>query len=141
MKTIVTYIIFSVLLGYAAIAMGNGSGGNHDHHSKDNTMKKQHETMTTIFRYWDETQEALKNTDWEMAKRTTGEIEKAAEYIENFKIHKNADKRKQFIEQYNKFIKNIDSLREAISVRDMDSAKTHAEAVQKSCDRCHEKFR
>ena len=131
----VAFVISSILIGG-----GIGIAGTHSHKLSPE-MRKQHHAMAAINKQWNILRRAFKSGDLKTAGRATEKILETAPALDDFKLHKNADKRAQFVEYRNAFVKNMTGLRDAIKAHDLDAARALPTTVQDTCNRCHEMFR
>lgn len=139
MKLADLIIILILFSGNAAIA--GTSSHEHAGHSVDPEMKKQHLTMSTIGKQWKLCKKALDDKNFQDAVIAVDAISKESAYISSFKLHKNKDSQKLFIEQCNAFKEKIIKLNDAIRAGDADAADSALNTVAESCSQCHKKFR
>ena len=92
-------------------------------HGMSPEMKKQHHAMATINKQWKALTHALKGGNLETAERAVGKILETAPSLENFTLHKNAEKHMQFREYHASFVESAKKLKEALKARDIDAAR------------------
>ncbi|MBI4686535.1 MAG: cytochrome c [Nitrospirae bacterium] len=137
MKIVKTFTIL-ICLAFASLVMADHPMHNH---KMSPEMKKQHETMTTINKQWSIIQKSLNSSDIEAAEKAAGNILEKCSNIEKFMLHKNGDKKEEFLVKYKSFEGNISKLHEAIKLKDLDTAKGLLKPVDNSCKECHSMFR
>ncbi len=104
-------------------------------------MKKQHQAMEIINKQWNACKKTLNNNNLNASDRAIGKMLEAATYMEKFKLHRNADKHEQFVEQCKNFKENLINLREAIKTGDTNATNRFSIKVQDNCYYCHKIFR
>ncbi len=137
MKLVKTFTML-ICLAFASLVMANQSMHTH---KMSPEMKKQHNTMTTINKQWAVTQKALKDNNLALAEEAVGNIIATSSYIEKFMLHKNGDKKEEFLAKYKGFEGNVSKLHEAIKLKNIDTAKELLTPVDKSCKDCHNMFK
>jgi cytochrome c556 len=103
-------------------------------------MKQQRDSMTFIDKQWDLTKKAIERGDLKTAGLVVEKIIEEAHYVEKYSAHKNPEKHKQYLEEYNFFWETLIKLKEAISRKDKNITAISI-SVDESCKRCHNKFR
>lgn len=135
------FAAFSLLV-FFAIAGSRVSAETKSHaHETTHSMKEQHHSMSTINKQWNAFRRAMKSGDLKTANAAVEKISAAAAYLENFKLHRNADKHDRFIEYGNAFKSKLLSLRNAIAANNLEAVRELSKGVQHSCDQCHQLFR
>lgn len=132
---LVVYLIFTGTADPADI-----TSHRHDKHMTKE-MKQQHHNMVVINKQWNIVKKALQKGDLKSAGSAIEKIHSASSQIEKFKVHRNADKHDQFIEEYRSFLANIKKLRDDINKKDDTNINNSMDAVQANCSHCHVMFR
>ncbi len=124
----------------SSAAFAETSGHKHAH-TMSPEMKKQHEAMATINKQWKVCKIALKDKNFKDADLAVETVINAAADIDNFRLHKNADKQEHFARQCNVFRENILKLKDEIKTRNADAVNNLSIKVEESCKQCHATFR
>ena len=134
-------LIIFLFLFVSGVAIAGTSSDKHTGHTMNPEMKRQHKTMATIGKQWKACRNALNDNNFKDAGIAVEIIIKAAADIDNFKLHKNTDNHKQFMEQCSDFREKIIKLQEVIKAKDADDVDNTVDAIEESCKQCHTKFR
>ncbi|MBI5026794.1 MAG: hypothetical protein HZC12_08765 [Nitrospirae bacterium] len=122
--------------------IGNALASEMGHkHLMTPEMKKHHKTMSDIGNRWNEAKMCLDEGNLNKMKPVTEAMLKAAKNVYNFKLHRNEDKRNEFHEECDIFRNDLERLRGAIVVKDIEMVKKLSVSVDKACIRCHSKFK
>jgi len=97
--------------------------------------------MTDTARRWAEVKASLKAGDLEKAENKVDAIMKATRDIQDFILHRNADKQEEFWKECELFKEDLKKLKDALTGKNAEQAKSHAALVAKSCTRCHAQFK
>ena len=134
-------LIIVLFLFISGAAIAETSSQKHAGHAMNPEMKKQHETMATIVKQWNVCKNAIKENNFKDAELAVETIIEAAVDIDNFRLHKNADKHEHFAQQCNVFRENILKLKDEIKSRDADTANKLSITIEENCNQCHSTFR
>ncbi len=110
-------------------------------HSPAPEMRSQHNSMSMTNKQWQACKKRLEAGDLEGAGAALLRMQKAADSLAKFKLHKNAEKMEDFREQSENFRKNLFALGEAIKEKDKAQTKNLSQAIDNSCLQCHSTFR
>ena len=132
---LVVYLLFTGIAVSADIP-----SHRHDKHLT-REMKQQHHNMSVINKQWNIVKKALQKGDLNSAGSAMEKIHSASANIEKFKVHRNADKHEEFLQEYRSFIENIKTLKDSIRKKDDKAINNSMDAVQENCNHCHVLFR
>lgn len=131
---VVFTMIFFLLAGKTALA-------DHQHRGPTTIqMKTQHHTMAVIDEEWIAAKNAIRSGDLSSAAKAVQTILAKSAYIEKFQGYNNADKRAEFLSEYNLFVERVKRLSDKINTKDNAAVNKAMQEVQNSCKRCHAMF-
>jgi cytochrome c556 len=113
----------------------------HAHSPAPEMMRSQHNSMSMTNKEWQACKKRLEAGDFEGAGAALLRMQKAADSLVKFKLHKNAEKMEDFREESEHFRKNLFALGKAIKEKDKAQTKNLSQAIDNSCLQCHSTFR
>ena len=151
MKT-ATYLIAALLAGAAVLmpACSKDAGemereGEKEqvmtHGEHDTMMAKQHESMIATQREWLKVKEAIEQGKSEEAREPARQIGEQAGHLEEFMLHKNPEKRDEFLARAKEYKSLVMTLEQHLEYGDSKSLKDIAPEIDRSCNGCHQSFR
>lgn len=140
MKFAFALIITLLLAGDVFASEKEISDGDKDKRVMTPERKKQHHSMSIIEKQWNLAKKAMDTGDFETAGMVVEKILEEAASIQNYKPYKNADKPKQYLEDYNFFRETLIKLKGAVNRKEKKIVEI-SKSVDGACKRCHSKFR
>lgn len=137
---VILSIFFFLAGGGAVIAEVSQHKHEHSHHATTD-MEKQHKTMADMGMQWAEMSIHLSNRDLDKMKNEVDAMLETAKNIPNFMLHKNPDKKEDFLNGYKLLKRELGSLRDGIKTKDIENIEKLTGSVNEACNRCHDKFR
>ncbi len=97
--------------------------------------------MKTVGRQWQAFRKALQRKDRQAADKALGQILESTLPLEEFTLHRNADKGQQFVERSRAFREKIVRLKDALQAGDGKQTQNLEKAVGDDCLACHMMFK
>lgn len=135
MKTFVSIGLVLWLAGFASAAEPA------HRHAPTPEMRRQHNSMSVMNKQWTACKKSLEAVDFAAAGAALEGMQKAANALEKFKLHKNADRVEEFREQSRTFRENLAELGRAVKEKDKARAAGLYATIDNSCAQCHNVFR
>lgn len=114
------YLALLFILIFSGSAISSDKGHRH---KMTPEMEKQHETMHHLAGYWSEAKGHLSSGDLDGMTKAIVSMLKAAVYIPEFRLHRNADKHGEFLRKFNLFKRDLERLRDTLASEDAETAK------------------
>lgn len=128
-------LALALLSGLTARCAAHGA----DEHGKK--MMKQHRTMARIQVEWDGAREALATgRTHELSVHATA-LDKAAKGFDSFMLHKNAERRPEFLKRAAEFKRLLKEFRRYAKAKKMRALNRTAPKIEDACIGCHDIFR
>ena len=135
MKAIVSVFLVLAMAGFAPAAEPA------HRHAPTPEMRKQHNSMSVMGKQWAVCKKCLETGDFTAAGESLARMQKAADDLEEFKLHRNADKRQQFVERSRAFREKVVRLKDALQAGDGNQTRELGKAVGDDCTSCHRMFK
>ena len=128
----------ALVLWLAGIASAAEFGHSH---TMTPEMRRQHNSMSVTQKQWTACKEYLDAGDFAAAGASLAQMQKAAGYLEKFKLHKNSERTGNFKEQADNFKKNLSELEKATKDKDKMRVQRFSATIDNGCMQCHSVFR
>lgn len=147
------YLILLLLIGSLAVPQAFSQGQEESSamkkqqpsaahgHNVSPAMKKQHYSMKAVGSRWQAFRKALPRGDGKAADKALARMLEDTLSLEEFQLHRNADKGQQFIERSREFREKIVKLKDALQAGDGKQVRELEKAVGEDCLSCHAMFK
>ena len=130
------YLILLFLISPVAVPFAF----SHEHEMSP-AMEKQHQSMKAVGSQWQAFKKALQGGDEKAADKALAQILENTLPLEGFTLHRNVDKRQQFVERSRVFREKIVRLKDALQAGDGKQKRELEKAAGDDCVSCHTMFK
>ena len=139
MKPMLTVIMCLLIVGQG-IAATSACAAEQAGKATPIDMGQQHQTMQTLGAEWNKAKQALVKKDFHIAHRAVDKMLDVAPNIENFQLHRNPEKREEFIEYYKAFATSLNQLKRTAFAKDAAASAELVKDIGNTCNQCHTAF-
>jgi len=104
-------------------------------------MEAQHETMRTLAEQWMKARTAALGGNAQEALGPVTKMHDAATHIETFRLHRNTENEKEFLERAHEFNSLLMRFTTDAKQGDVESLRETAPKIDQACNDCHQSFR